>query len=384
MNTNEILIVGVGGAGGRITQGLSELVPEPLRTAAIDTDADALATSSSVTKLQIGSHVANGQGTGGDAGLGRRAAAEDSEMIRGLLADATMVLVVAGLGGGTGSSVTVEILKAAGQADIPTLCFATLPFKFESDGRAELARRTVPEIREATDGLILVPNDKLFKSTGKDTVSDAFPRAEESLGKCVLAVWKLLTSPGYLNATASDLAQVAKPEKGIAGLAWAEGKGRRRGQSAVKQLLAHPMLEDGAALADCKSVLVSVVAGEDLTLKDLGDIMDPIKRACGNQTDVTVGTSIDPEWKSHLLLTLIAARPGGWSGVAAPRPAPEPAESDEPPPLVENPNPTGRTGVQTTLQLEPAGRGRFEDTDPTLQDGEDLDIPAYQRRGIKL
>jgi cell division protein FtsZ len=384
MDSSDILIVGVGGAGGRIVQGLTDLVPDPLRTAMIDTDADALAASACVTKLQVGSHLAHGKGTGGDAGVGRRAAGEDSEMIRGLVTEAGMVLVVAGLGGGTGSAVTVEVLKAAGLAEIPTLCFATLPFTFESEGRTDLARRMVPEIREATDGLILVPNDKLFKSTGKDAVSEAFPKAEEALGMCVLAVWKLLTTPGYLNATASDLARVARPERGIAGLAWAEGRGRRRGQSAVRQLLAHPMLEDGAALADCKSVLVSVVAGEDLTLKDLDDIMAPIKSACGRDTEVAVGTSIDPEWKSRLLLTLIAARPGGWSGVAAPRFVPEQPETDEPPPLVENPNPRRRVGVQTTLQLEPAGRGRFEDTDPTLQDGEDLDIPAYQRRGIKL
>ncbi len=384
MELKDILIVGVGGAGGRIVHGLTELVADPLRTAMVDTDADALAASGSVTKLQIGSHLAHGKGTGGDAGVGRRAAGEDVEMIRGLLTDAGMVLVVVGLGGGTGSAVTVEVLKAAGMAGIPTLCFATLPFKFESEGRTELARSAVPEIREATDGLILVPNDKLFKSTGKDAVTEAFPKAEESLGMCVLAVWKLLTQPGYLNATASDLAQVAKPERGIGGLAWAEGKGRRRGQSAAKQLLAHPMMEGGAALADCRSVLVSIVAGEDLTLKDLGDIMEPIKSACGAEADIAVGTSIDPEWKSRLLLTIIAARPGGWSGVAAPRPSIRRPESDEPPPLVDNPIPAGRTGVQTTLELEPAGRGRFADSDPTLQDGEDLDIPTYQRRRIKL
>ena len=53
-------------------------------------------------------------------------------------------------------------------------------------------------------------------------------------------------------------------------------------------------------------------------------------------------------------------------------------------PLSENPAVAGRGGVQTTLQLEPAGRGRFAHTDPTLLDGEDLDIPTYQRRGIKL
>ena len=384
MDSDDILIVGVGGAGGRLVAGLAGLVPDPLHTAVIDTDADALAASGATTKLQMGSHLANGKGTGGDAGLGRRVATEDVEMLRGLVTDASLVLVLTGLGGGTGSAVTVELLKAAGLAGTPSLCFATLPFGFEGKGRSDLARGVVPEIREATDGLILLPNDKLFKSTGKETVSEAFPKADQELGMCVLSLWQLLTKPGYLNASASDLAQVAKPERGIASLAWAEGRGRRRGQSAVKHLLAHPVIDGGAALAECRSVLVSIVAGEDLTLKDLADIMKPIKAACGDKTDVTVGTSIDPEWKSRLLLTLIAARPGGWSGVAASRPVVETAETDEPPPLVENPNATVRSGVQTTLQLDPVGRGRFENSDPTILDGEDLDIPAYQRRGIKL
>ncbi len=384
MDSNDILIVGVGGAGGRLVEGLAGWAPGPLRTAVVDTDAAALEASGATTKLQIGSKLANGRGTGGDAGLGRRVATEDVEMLRGLVAEAGLVLVLTGLGGGTGSAVTVELLKAAGLAGTPSLCFATLPFGFEGKGRTDLARGAVPEIRSATDGLILLPNDKLFKSTGKETVSEAFPKAEQELGMCVESLWRLLTRPGYLNASASDLAQVAKPERGIASLAWAEGRGRQRGHSAVKHLLAHPMLDGGAALAECRSVLVSIVAGEDLTLKDLADIMEPIKAACGEETDVTVGTSMDPDWKSRLRLTLIAARPGGWSGVAASRASGETAETNEPPPLVENPHATAGSGVQTILQLDPMGRGRFENSDPTILDGEDLDIPTYQRRGIKL
>lgn len=386
MESKAILIVGAGGAGGRLIERLSELVNEPLRTAVVDTDADALSSSTAVTKVQVGSHLDCDKGTGGDAGLGRRAATEDGEMIHGLVDEAALMLVLTGLGGGTGSAITPELLKAAGAADIPVLCVATLPFGFESKGRAELARRMAPEIREATDGLILIPNDKLFKSTGKVAVSEAFPRAEAVLGMCVLALWQLLMKPGYLNASVSDLVQVTKPERGIAGMAWAEGRGRRRGHSAVRRLLNHPMLDGGAMLADCRSVLVSVVAGEDLTLKDLGDIMEPIKSACGETADIAVGTSIDPEWKGRLLLTLIASRSGGWSGAPSGRRPDEPAEAapEASPPLVANTAPSTRIGIQTTLELEPAGRGRFENTDPTLLDGEDLDIPTYQRRRIKL
>jgi cell division protein FtsZ len=269
---------------------------------------------------------------------------------------------------------------------MPTLCVATQPFRFEGKPRMGVARAAAPEIRAATDGLILIPNDKLFKSIGSDKVNEAFPAADQALGLSVLSVWHILTRPGYLNAGPSELARITKADQGIACLAWAEGKGRRRAQIAVKQLLEHPLLDGGGALADCRSILVNVVAGDDLTLKELEEVMTPIKAASREQVDMAVGTSTDPEWNSRLLLTLIAARPGGWiGGGAEPRAAATPSETADLP-LVENPVLKGgrRGGVQITMQLEPAGRGRFVNTDPTLMDGEDLDIPTYQRRNIKL
>ncbi|NQU39179.1 MAG: hypothetical protein HQ523_04430 [Lentisphaerae bacterium] len=384
MDSNEILIVGVGGAGGRLVDALAVLAPTALRTVMIDTDSKALAASRAVTKLQIGTSVVKGNGAGGDGAKGRRAANEDVEMIRGLFVSTGMAVVVTGLGGGTGSTVTTEVLKAAGLAGMTSLCFATQPFGFEGAPRTALARAAVPEIRAVTDGLILVPNDKLFESVGSDSISEAFPKADTALATGLLALWQLLTRPGYLNAGPAELAHVTRPERGIASLAWAEARGRRRAESAVKQLLAHPMIEGGAVLNDCRSLLVSIVGGEDLTLKDLGDIMEPIKAVCNDEVDITVGTSVDSEWKSRLLLTLIATRPGGWSTPEARANTLEPTltlptRADAPPPR------NGRGGVQTTMQLEPAGRGRFKNTDPTLMDGgEDLDIPTYQRRGIRL
>lgn len=383
MDSNDILVIGVGGAGGRLVDALAALVPSTLRTVMVDSDAAALEASHAVTKLQIGTGVVEGKGTGGDGAKGRRAAAEDVEMIRGLFSSPGMAFVVTGLGGGTGSTVTTEVLKAAGEAGQTSLCFATQPFGFEGAPRTALARAAVPEIRAVTDGLILVPNDKLFESVGSESVSAAFPKADTALATGILALWQLLTRPGYLNAGPVELAHVTRPERGIASLAWAEGHGRSRASKAVKQLLAHPMIEGGAVLNDCRALLVSIVGGEDLTLKHLGEIMGPIKAVCNNEVDITVGTSIDPAWKSRLLLTLVAARPGGWSTPEARAHALEPALAL--PDLEESPSSgTGRGGVQTTMQLEPAGRGRFKNTDPTLLDGEDLDIPTYQRRGIRL
>jgi cell division protein FtsZ len=36
--------------------------------------------------------------------------------------------------------------------------------------------------------------------------------------------------------------------------------------------------------------------------------------------------------------------------------------------------------VQEQMSFEPVSRGRFEKTDPTIVDGEDLDIPTFMRQ----
>jgi cell division protein FtsZ len=36
--------------------------------------------------------------------------------------------------------------------------------------------------------------------------------------------------------------------------------------------------------------------------------------------------------------------------------------------------------VQEQMKFEPVSRGRFEKTDPTIVDGEDLDVPTFLRK----
>ena len=39
---------------------------------------------------------------------------------------------------------------------------------------------------------------------------------------------------------------------------------------------------------------------------------------------------------------------------------------------------------QETLQFEPVTRGRFEKSEPTIVDGQDLDVPTWLRRNVRV
>src|SRR5437867_12772508 len=112
-----IKIVSVGGAG---LNALDRIVLDGLERAevvAINTDVQSLASSVAAHKVQLGRSVTRGLGAGGDPELGYQAAVESADEIREALADARMIFVCAGLGGGTGSGAAPYVAQLAHEAD---------------------------------------------------------------------------------------------------------------------------------------------------------------------------------------------------------------------------------------------------------------------------
>ncbi len=50
----------------------------------------------------------------------------------------------------------------------------------------------------------------------------------------------------------------------------------------------------------------------------------------------------------------------------------------------EKPSEKNVQAKQEVLQFEPVTRGRFEKSEPTIVEGEDLDVPTYLRKNIKV
>src|SRR5439155_24814986 len=96
---------------------------ERAEVVATNTDVQSLASSVAAHKVQLGRNVTRGLGAGGDPERGYQAAVEWSEEIREALANAPMILICAGLGGGTGSGAApsiAQLARAAG-ASVPRL-----------------------------------------------------------------------------------------------------------------------------------------------------------------------------------------------------------------------------------------------------------------------
>jgi cell division protein FtsZ len=151
-------------------------------------------------------------------------------------------------------------------------------------------------------------------------------------------------------------------------------------------------LDGGEALAKADTVLVSLLGGPDLTLADVQQAMEPISRAAA-RANVIMGAATAEDQAGRLTITVVATAPQLSRRVPVPsgnRNAPGPralgatagraAVVAPPPPPPKKP----AAPKQEDLPLEGVSCGRFEKSEPTLVNGENLDVPTFIRRGVTL
>jgi cell division protein FtsZ len=255
--------------------------------------------------------------------------------------------------------------------------------------------------------VICLPNQKTFKLIDDNTsVLDTFRITGGLLVEGVCGVWRLLTRPGLIQIHFDDLCALVRDRHSESAFAFVETSGPARSREAVEKLLAHPLLDEGRALADADAVLVSLIGGKDLTMADVNRVMEQIGRYC-ERAQIIMGAAVDAEMKGRLSVTLIAGRNAAAKEETpmdlpdslalretAPRSA---ARQVSPAPSIDleqsehltarHPGRARRAQnklLQTQLPLAIVSKGRFDKSEPTIHKGEDLDIPTYVRRGVSL
>ena len=306
-----IKVIGVGGAGGNAVSHLSGEKLAGVSFAVLNTDATALGRSEVETRLVLGSRTTRGLGAGGDPERGRAAAEEDAARIRGMCEQTDIVFLVAGLGGGTGTGAGPVVARLAKEAGALVLAVVMLPFECEGARRQRQAQLGLQELKNAADGVICLPNQKVLAQIDEKTsLQDAFRITNELVAQGVRGIWRLLFRPGLINVDFADLCSVTRGRHAESSLATAEAKGENRSREVMEKLMSHPLIEGGQALTDAAAVLVCIAGGPDLSMADVHRIMEQINRHC-EQAHIIMGAAIDEELRDRLTVTLVAARRTG-------------------------------------------------------------------------
>jgi len=361
--SSTMILIGVGGAGCSIAQEVARGFGDGVRLAMFDTDAASGGYAAEGEFFLVGGDRLSGQGSGGDI-VGARLAAEDSaEAIDAAFEGSRLAVVVTCLGGGTGGGATLETLKRLSRHGIPSIVFATTPFAFEGEKRLKNARGIMSMIEEEASAAFFLPLDKLVG--GEDNMNEALARARDTLSSAISLFWRLVEKPGYIKLDEERLRQIIS-DAGRGRFAVASATGPDRAKKVADALLSSPLLSDGSG--PVKSILCGVLAGDDLRLSEISDIADTLKSAFGDKCAFDLATVNDEENFAGRLSTvaMMFETAGGKA-----------AGSDEAPQRT-------RHRHRVSSSAGSLVKGRFKNAEPTVWNGENLDIPTYVRKSINI
>jgi len=403
-----IKLVGVGGAGANAVDRLKMENLERLQLAVINTDHQALASSPVQDKVLIGMSVTRGLGAGGDPELGREAAEADREKISTVVKACDLVFLIAGMGGGTGSGAAPVVAEIAAETGALVIAFVTMPFSFEGGRRLKQAEEGLLALRKVCDAVIPLPNDMLLQEGAEnETVLDSFARADAWIGRGVKSIWSMLMKTGLINLDFATLRQVFQQRGGKTLFGLGHGTGPNAVSEAIESLKLCPLLHTPEFSRKADRLLVNIVGGTDLTLPKVNDLMSAIAEKFGRDSSIVMGAVIDEAMAQRIEICVLGTSdlngrtglsrrlaaagkraPAGRADAAAPlETAPELFATPTQPPAATT---AEARAAAAKLDQEEFGfgevesRGHFEKTDRNLFDGQDLDVPTYLRKGIKV
>ncbi len=304
-NSPRIIVVGVGGAGGNAVENMKISNMEGCEYLVCNTDAQALNSSTSDHKVQLGASLTGGLGAGSKPEIGKAAAEESLEEVMEYFEGANMAFITAGMGGGTGTGAAPVIAKACRERGILTVGVVTKPFHFEGSHRMKAAEAGIAEIQSYVDTLIVIPNQNLFRvANEKTTFADAFQMADSVLQAGVRGVTDLIVRPGLVNLDFADI-RTAMLEMGKAMMGTGEAEGEKRAIEAAEAAINNPLLDD-VSMKGAHGVIINVTGGNDMTLFEADEACNRIRDEVDADANIIFGATFDESLQGKMRVSIVA------------------------------------------------------------------------------
>jgi cell division protein FtsZ len=301
-----VRVVGIGGCGCNAVNMLNQLgLGEHAQLVAVNTDTAALNHCEVDQKILIGENLTNGYGAGADPAVGLEAARESRSHLLDALQEANFVILVTGLGGGTGTGATPFVAELVNELDKPCICVATLPFESEGQMRMDYALDGLDKLRSGDNALITLPNERLISALGESIgLFSAFKHSNEMLQSIIRSLVTLLTETGLINVDFNDFSNVMS-HTGDAILGVGRAETEEEALEAVEMAINNPMAQCGA-LNTAKGIILQVNCREEPSMATYNALTKRVQDDSDAKALILVGVAQVPEMESALEILLIA------------------------------------------------------------------------------
>jgi cell division protein FtsZ len=152
-------------------------------------------------------------------------------------------------------------------------------------------------LRDVSDTVIVVPNDRLLETVGEMPMEQAFKVCDEVLMRSVQGITELITENGLVNLDFSDVRTVMENgDVAMIGLGEATTEDRTdntRALRSVEEALNSPLLD--VDITGASSVLVNVTGGPDMSIEEAEGVVEQVYDRVDPNARIIWGSSVDEE-----------------------------------------------------------------------------------------
>lgn len=295
MNKLQITLLGIGGSGCNMINYVYNDFKnnKNIKLISANTDIQSLNTNKSTHKIVLGN---NGLGAGMKPEIGKHSAEVSKNEIIKHLENTDLLIVVTGLGGGTGSGATPVIVKYAKELGIQTIGLVTLPFQFEGNKRKKIALNALKKLENLFNSFIVIDNNNIFKIVSRKMgYKEALNEVNKILKKTLKAIVNIVFDYNVndINVDFNDLRTVLNhPGKGI--FTYSQGKSAKE---AIINALNNQLFEY-SELKEVSGILVNFKLNENYPLVEIEEAMNYLYEHTNEDTDIIFGTYTDNNIKN--------------------------------------------------------------------------------------
>ncbi len=300
----KIKVIGVGGGGGNIVSEISARLRK-FDFVGANTDTQALRElPKKVKSFSFGQDFTGGLGCGMDPELGERAAKAEKEKIKRLLEGSDICILIATLGGGTGSGAAATFAEVAQELRILCVGVFTLPFGFEGEKRTQIAEIALEKIKPLVNAYVVIPNEYIFHVIDQKTpLKEALSLVNRKLASALEGFMDTLALPGLINIDFADVRSILEGRGRLAFINSAEAAGAAKAQEVVQAVLTNPLYDHTIEGAD--RILFNITGDRNLKMQEVAYVSSAISEY-NPKARIIFGISCNSRSKDRLRVTLLA------------------------------------------------------------------------------
>ncbi|WP_406613521.1 cell division protein FtsZ [Mycoplasma corogypsi] len=257
-------VIGVGGVGSNAVANIMQENLENVEFLVANTDLQSLNDNSCENKIHLGD--ARGLGAGANPEVGEKAALDKRKELEEHLRGTDLLIITAGLGGGTGSGASPVIAQIAKELGILTIALVYTPFKHEGSKKRKIAQESLQELKKHVDSYIVVSNRKLSEQCGDLPFNALNEYGNIALKNIILAIHDIIYRTGKINIDFADVETIVK-DSGLAVVGIGQATGNDKAEKAVQKAFENYVFENDISTA--QRLIINIQHDNKTSLKEI-------------------------------------------------------------------------------------------------------------------